>query len=297
MKVIEQNGNIHISEITDFNLGQTLECGQCFHFKKINENDYGLVAFGRLLHVYQKNDELILLDTTKQEYDFIWKKYFDLERDYKHIKEYILKKDDKLAEAIEMMGGVRILNQDFFETLISFIISQNKQIPHIKKIVFDISERFGDYLGEINGEKFYSFPDVNSMKKVTQEDLRECKTGFRAPYICDAVEKVGEGLIDEKYLAGTDIKECERILTQIKGVGNKVANCVMLFGLGKREAFPVDVWIKRIMEQVYFNGKDTTKEIIEKYGKEHFGEYGGYAQQYLFYYGKTMKIGTREKKI
>lgn len=292
MNVSEKDNNIYITQISDFNVEQTLECGQCFHFKKLGENEYALAAFGKLLHIMQEKDRIILFDTDMKDYNNIWKKYFDLGRDYKHIKDYILKNDKRLKEAVETMGGVRILNQDFFETLISFIISQNKQIPHIKKIVFDISKRYGRYLGSINGEEFYSFPDVEAMKNVTEAQLRECKTGFRAPYIADAVKKVASGEIRKDGLLQADIKECEKMLMSIKGVGTKVANCVMLFSLGKTDAFPVDVWIKRIMEYIYFDGADTKKEIIEQFARKHFGEYGGFAQQYLFYYAKTMKIGT-----
>ena len=195
------------------------------------------------------------------------------------------------------MQGVHILQQEFFETLISFIISQNKQIPHIKKIVETLSERFGDDLGEINGMRFFAFPTVSQMCNVTEEDLRDCKTGFRAPYIVDAVQKTADGQISETALRAADTAECEKMLTKIKGVGSKVANCCMLFGLDKRDAFPVDVWIKRIMEQLYFSGKETDKEKIAAFAKTRFGSYGGYAQQYLFFYGKTVRIGTQNQKI
>ena len=128
-----------LKNICDFDLAQTLECGQCFHFVKLDENDYVLTAKGRLLHVSQQADTVTFYDTEEDEYVNVWKDYFDMDRDYSEIKNKLLEKDDKLKDAIESMWGVRILNQDFFETLISFIISQNKQIPHIKKIVADIS--------------------------------------------------------------------------------------------------------------------------------------------------------------
>ena len=160
-----------------------------------------------------------------------------------------------------------------------------------------LSERFGDDLGEINGMRFFAFPTVSQMCNVTEEDLRDCKTGFRAPYIVDAVQKTADGQISEAALKAADTAECEKMLTKIKGVGTKVANCCMLFGLDKRDAFPVDVWIKRIMEQLYFSGKETDKEKIAAFAKTRFGSYGGYAQQYLFFYGKTVRIGTQNQKI
>lgn len=296
MQISYENGNVMLFGVRDFDVGQTLECGQCFHFKKLDEKEYAVSAFHKLLRIRQVNDNVILFNTTPDEYEKIWCGYFDFDRDYSAVKAQLMQADDTLKEAVETMNGVHILQQEFFETLISFIISQNKQIPHIKKIVEMISSQYGDYLGEINGEHFYAFPTKEQLMNVTQEQLRECKTGFRAPYIEDAVKKVVQGDIDEKKLRAADTAECEKMLMQIKGVGSKVANCCMLFGLCKREAFPIDVWIKRIMEYLYFNGEDTAKEEIAKFAKKRFGNLGGYAQQYLFYYGKTVRMGTEKYK-
>ena len=146
-----------LKNICDFDLAQTLECGQCFHFVKLDENDYVLTAKGRLLHVSQQADTVTFYDTEEDEYVKVWKDYFDMDRDYSEIKNKLLEKDDKLKDAIESMWGVRILNQDFFETLISFIISQNKQIPHIKQIVARISHDYGKYQGSVGGIDFYGF--------------------------------------------------------------------------------------------------------------------------------------------
>lgn len=216
-----------------------------------------------------------------------------MDRDYSAIKKTLLEKDDKLKDAIESMWGVRILNQEFFEILISFIISQNKQIPHIKKIVADVSAKFGTYMGTYGGVDMYTFPTLEQLTNASEEDFKELKTGFRAPYIMDAIRRNMAGQFDEKELRGMDYESCVKELMTIKGVGEKVANCVSLFGLGKKEAFPVDVWIKRIMETMYFDGVDTPKDKIAAFAKEQFGELGGFAQQYLFYYGKTIKMGVK----
>jgi len=284
------NTNFVLNGVEDFDVGQTLECGQCFHFKRIDKNEYGVVAFGKLLHVKQENKTVIFYDTTQEEYETIWEKYFDLDRDYSKIKKTLLKKDDKLGQAMETMWGVRILRQEFFEILISFIISQNKQISHIKQIVETISRKYGDYLGNIGEEEFFGFPSCERMLDITLEDLKECKTGFRAPYIMDAVSKVCDKTIDENLLREADMNVCLEKLQLIKGVGEKISNCVMLFGLEKREAFPIDVWIKRIMEFMYFE-TEVSKDEIAAFAKERFGKYGGYAQQYLFYYGRERKVG------
>ena len=282
-----------LKNVCDFDLAQTLECGQCFHFVKLDEEDYVLTAKGYVLHVSQEADTVTFYDTDKDEYVNVWKDYFDMDRDYSAIKKKLLEKDDKLKDAIESMWGVRILNQDFFETLISFIISQNKQIPHIKKIVADISAKFGTYKGTYGGTDMYTFPTLEQLVNASEEDFKELKTGFRAPYIMDAIRRNMAGQFDINELKSMDYDSCIKELMTIKGVGEKVANCVCLFGLGKKEAFPVDVWIKRIMETMYFDGVDTPKDKIAAFAKEQFGELGGFAQQYLFYYGKSIKMGVK----
>ena len=283
-----------LKNVCDFDLAQTLECGQCFHFVKLDENDYVLTAKGRLLHVSQQADTVTFYDTEEDEYVNVWKNYFDMDRDYSAVKKKLLENDNKLKDAIESMWGVRILNQDFFETLISFIISQNKQIPHIKKIVSDISAKFGTYKGTYGGADMYTFPTLEQLTNASEEDFKELKTGFRAPYIMDAIRRNMAGQFNEKELKNMDYDSCIKELMTIKGVGEKVANCVSLFGLGKKEAFPVDVWIKRIMETMYFDGEDTPKDKIAAFAKEQFGDLGGFAQQYLFYYGKTIKMGVKK---
>lgn len=282
-----------LKNVCDFDLAQTLECGQCFHFVKLDEEDYVLTAKGYVLHVSQEADTVTFYDTDKDEYVNVWKDYFDMDRDYSAIKKKLLEKDDKLKDAIESMWGVRILNQDFFETLISFIISQNKQIPHIKKIVADISAKFGTYKGTYGGADMYTFPTLEQLANASEEDFKELKAGFRAPYIMDAIRRNMAGQFDINELKSMDYDSCIKELMTIKGVGEKVANCVSLFGLGKKEAFPVDVWIKRIMETMYFDGVDTPKDKIAAFAKEQFGELGGFAQQYLFYYGKSIKMGVK----
>ena len=290
MRILEDNGNIIVSGIADFDVDQTLCCGQCFHFKKTGEGkDYGVSAFGRLLHIVQEGKKVIFYNTTKADFNGIWRKYFDLDTDYASIKNKLLQDDSKLADSINAMGGVRILKQDFFETLMSFIISQNKQIPHIKAIVCAISKEYGTYLGEINGEEFYAFPTAKMLSNVTEDDFKRLKTGFRAGYLYDAVKCVLEGKITEEMLRNMEAAECEKALCQIKGVGAKVANCVMLFALSKMECFPIDVWMTRIMQRLYL-GEGASKDAIAQYAREHYGALGGYAQQYLFYYGRETKM-------
>lgn len=298
MRTEEKDGNVYVREIEDFHLGQTLECGQCFHFAKIGDNEYVLSAKKRFLHVLQdKNGDLTFFNTDLHTFNDVWRGYFDLDRDYGEIKRWLLSKDDKLKPAMESMWGVRILNQDFFETMISFIISQNNQIPRIKKIVWELSERYGKAFSE--AEQFnlsdsrgvaYSFPEAKDLIAAGVEGMREAKTGFRAPYIIAACNRFEDSKQWENELIGMEYDEALKSLTEVKGIGDKVANCILLFSLGKRNAFPVDVWIKRSMESIYI-GHEADKNYIRKLAEELFGEYGGYAQQYIFYFGKENKIG------
>lgn len=290
MDMYIDNNNVYIENVTDFSLSQTLECGQCFHYVRIGEEDYKISAFGRLLHISQHKDTLIFHNTSADDYEHIWKQYFDLDRDYSAIKEYLLANDPSLKSAINQMWGIRLLNQDFFETLISFIISQNQQIPRIKRIIAEISGNYGKMLDE----DIYTFPDAVTIIEAGDEGLKKCKTGFRAPYIIDACRKYINGELNQA-METKNYYECVEELKKIKGVGDKVANCVALFSLGHREAFPVDVWIKRIMEELYFGEERTVSDIAE-FARGKYGEYGGYAQQYLFYYGKINEIGKKTRK-
>ena len=197
-----------INTPSDFNLKETLECGQCFHFNMIDENEYVLTAYGHMLHIRQDDKNLIFYDTDDRTYNELWREYFDIDRNYARIKEELLAKDDKLEEAISAMSGVRILNQEFFETLISFIISQNKQIPHIKKIVSDISAKFGTYKGTYGGVDMYTFPSLDQLANASEEDFKELKTGFRAPYIMDAIRRNREGQFDKNELKSMDYESC-----------------------------------------------------------------------------------------
>ena len=283
--------------VNDFNLKQTLECGQCFNFEKIEGSggdaaEYIVCAMGRALHVRQTffgeagnggESELEFLNASEDDARNIWIPYFDLERDYADIKRKIAAADPRLEPVVGKYYGIRILNQDFCETLISFIISQNKNIPQIKKCVKALCASAGPYLGMAGGKERYGFPSLKALSGMSEQDFRDLKCGFRAPYIADAVAKMNEGL-NADALSAMGYESAKKELVKIRGVGDKVANCVLLFSLGYREAFPVDVWIKRVMEELYFAGEDTPKAVIEARGKGLFGIYGGYAQQYLFMY-------------
>ncbi len=294
MEFTKEKDCLIVSGVKEFHLAQTLECGQCFHYEKIAEMEYGVVYRTYLLHIKQEGDKLYCYGTDEETFQKIWMHYFDMETDYAMIKRELLRADERLTDAIHANSGVYILNQDFSETLMSFIISQNKQIPHIRKIVKELSEKYGEELGEIAGQKFYSFPDETQISFITEEDFRACKTGFRAPYLVDAGRKLQLDEYNMEDLKKSGYEEAKRRLLEIKGVGEKVANCVLLFALGYRNAFPVDVWMKRIMEQMYFGSSTDSKKIME-FARQTYGPYGGYAQQYLFCYARQNDL-KKEKK-
>lgn len=292
MEYIVDKNNIVINRLCDFDIEHILECGQCFRFYKKADKDYIVIAYNKLLRVTQEEGKIIFHDTTEEEFNNIWVEYFDLERDYTSIKATLGAMDNNMLTAVLEKGGIRILQQDTWETLISFIISQNKHITHIKKLIEELSKKYGSYIGEIEQMKYYSFPTVEQLSKATEDDLRELKVGFRAPYIVDACEKVLLGEVDLGKLLYSDLEESKKQLIKIKGVGNKVADCVLLFGAKRYEVFPTDVWVKRVMEFYYFN-EDTKVQVIHDYAKKHYGELAGFAQQYLFYYARDLKIGKK----
>lgn len=267
-------------KLKDFNIQQIAESGECFRWNKISENKYMGVILGGVCVVEQNQDEVSFESNLPDE---IIKHYFDLSRDYSKVKDFY-RNDVVLAKAIKYGEGIRILNQEKFETLISFIISANNNIPRIKKSVEKISEKYGKKI-EYMGSTYFAFPTPEELNRATEEELRECGVGFRDKYIKEATKMVLENHIDLEKISGLPTSECKRELIKIKGVGSKVADCVMLFSMGKADAFPVDVWIKRIMENLYIKNESTLKEI-EKYSREKFGEYAGIAQQYLFFFAK-----------
>lgn len=301
MRILEKDNNIILEEMESFDIEQILECGQCFHFEQLDVKEYAVVAKRHLLHIKQIKDQIIFFNTSMETFQTVWRPYFDLDRNYNEIKSWLitnekslLKRSGVLEKAITDYDGIRILNQDFFETLISFIISQNKQIPHIKQIINTISIKYGDLAGEICGKSYYHFPRLLQLANVTESELRLCKTGFRAPYIVDACEKLQKDIVLESRLLHADLNHTMEELMLIKGVGIKVASCVALFSLSKRNVFPIDVWVKRIMEKIYFE-KETKKDEIASMAEQLYGSFGGYAQQYLFYYARENNIKVDER--
>lgn len=287
MKYIEENEKIIMTDFDSFNIEEILECGQCFRFEKLENMHYTIVANGKVLNIKQIENKVEFYPCNKEDFENIWINYFDLETDYNKIKDS-LKDDPIVKKAIEYAEGIRILNQEPFECLISFIISQNNRIPMIKQVIKNISEKYGEKC-----EENYIFPTLEQLKKATPEELKLCKTGFRDKYILDAIQNIENGNVNLQNLFNLSSDLAKEELLKIKGVGTKVADCVLLFSLKKNDVFPTDVWVKRVMEYFYFNEQDTPIKQIHSFAKEKWGDLAGYAQQYLFYYARSEKIGTK----
>ncbi|MBQ3230744.1 MAG: DNA-3-methyladenine glycosylase 2 family protein [Clostridia bacterium] len=272
MRFRQINNDLLLSEINNFDPFVSCECGQCFRFEQISESEYRLFACGRELVIDKTEEGWLFLNIDEAEFKKGFFDYFDLGRDYGEIISSF-SFDKTISLAAQTGSGIRIFRQDPFETLISFIISQNNNIPRIKKIIEALCRLLGE---EKNG--FYSFPTAEKIAEAGIEGLAPIKSGFRAKYIIDAASKVASGEISIEGIQKMSYAEALAELKKIKGVGDKVANCVLLFGFGHYGAFPIDVWVKRVIDK-YYNGS---------FDPQTLGEYAGIAQQYLFYHERSL---------
>ena len=289
-KIEERDKSIILKDIEDFNPQHIFECGQAFRWKKEKDMSYTTIAFERVLNVKKEGEDIVLSPCTRDDFQNIWNHYFDLDRDYSEIKK-ILAEDPILKEATEFGDGIRILNQDPFEMIISFIISANNQIPRIKKSINCLAENYGE---KIEGTAYYSFPAPVQLAGAEAEDLREiCKVGFRDKRIVETSKIIAEGELDMESVFHMNRDEGKELLMTLPGVGPKVSDCILLFAFNKDEAFPVDVWVKRVMEHFYLK-EDTNVKKIGYHGARLFGDLAGFAQQYLFYYARELGIGRKK---
>ena len=269
-----KNNNIYIKGLENFDLKNTLDCGQAFRWEADDKGVWSGVAHGKLLRLTKdENGSIILFDTTADDFENIWKDYFDLDRNYSEIIEAV-SGNEILKKAAEFGQGIRVLNQEPWETLCSFIISQNNNIKRIKGIIKTLCETFGD---KIDGG--YTFPKASKIADLSLEDLSVLRAGFRNKYILDAANKVANGEIDLSALSALPLDSARQELMKIKGVGPKVADCALLFSHKQSCAFPKDVWIKRAMQALF--GGELPKEAEP---------YAGIIQQYIFFYARETKL-------
>lgn len=263
----------------NFNQTHTFECGQCFRWNPDREGGYTGVAGGRVCRV---KDGIV---RCSDEDNGFWENYFGTGDDYDKIKSELIARDPELEKCVEYGSGILILHQDLWETIISFIISANNNIPRIKKIIETLCENFGDEIEE----GYFSFPAAEKISVLDIDDLACLRAGYRDKYIMDAARKVASGEVDLAETVGLSTAEAKRELMKIKGVGGKVADCILLFSCGRYETFPKDVWIKRVVTELYgVEDKDIDAFITEKYG-----DLAGFAQQYLYYWARDNKVGIK----
>ena len=265
-------------ELNDFIPRHTFDCGQCFRWNQESDGSYMGVAGGRAVKISSDGANIELSGCSEEDYADFWEKYLDVRRDYGKIKKAV-SVNDTMRRAVEYGGGIRILRQEFFETLISFIISQRSSIPKIRSCVEKLCTLYGKEIS-FGGKTLHAFPSAETLARLSEEDFRAIGVGYRAPYILSAAQKVAGGEISGSELENCETGKARELLLKLYGVGDKVCDCVLLFSLGKYDLFPSDVWIKRVMaEQFSANDAKLT-------GEETFGAYSGFAQQYLFYWRK-----------
>lgn len=290
MKINFDEGLCKISGLEEFDPRDIFTCGQAFRWHEEGDGSFTFVTHGIVANAKKVGDEIILKGVDEKSFEEIFYDYFDLSRDYKVVMEE-LAQDEVMKDATDYGRGIRILNQDKFETIISFIISANNQIPRIQKAIEKISEMYGDYLGEDKNRKYYAFPSPEQLSLAKPEDLREfARVGFRDKRIVEASKLIASGQVDIEKISEMDLEDARKELQSLPGVGPKVADCILLFAFDRKESFPVDVWIKRVMEELYLK-EVTPKSKIASRGREVFGKNAGFANQYLFYYGRENKLG------
>ena len=274
-----------------FNLKDIFECGQCFRWNEQEDGSYTGIWKENVVNVKKEGEDYIFTGICKSgNLEEEIKEYFDFNRDYEKLKKELSKIDDYMKESIKYGKGIRILNQDLWETIISFIISANNNIPRIKGIIERLSKKYGKKI-EWRGKEYYTFPTPEELKDVTVEEYRKLGLGFRDIRLYETTKMILERKVDLKELEenSNTIEVREKLLT-LSGVGPKVADCILLFSTLKRfEVFPIDVWVRRVMNDLYIKNEDETKvnkKQIEKMAQDKFGNLAGLAQQYLFNYRK-----------
>lgn len=277
MIITEHNNYIDVVCDDAFNIERTFDCGQCFRFEPNGDGSVSGVAHGRFVTFACPDEHTVrIYGSDRADFDAVWREFLDLDRDYTALSASF-EGDEVLCRAARCASGIRILKQDPWETLCSFIISQNNNIPRIKGLIEAISREYGEPIDTPHGVR-YTFPTAAALAAAGEEALFALKTGFRAKYIADAARRVADGSLDLEQVAKLPTAEASDMLCTVKGVGPKVAACTLLFGFGRGDCFPIDVWIKRVLDEFYPDGLDIAA----------LGDRAGIAQQYLFYYKRYL---------
>ena len=271
-----------------FELKDIFDCGQCFRWNEQLDGSYIGVVGNNVIKVKKEGNEVFFKSVGTDNLQELVTYYFDLNRDYEKIKQELSKIDENMKKSVEFGKGIRILNQDIWETIISFIISANNNIPRIKGIIDRISKTYGNEI-TFEGQNYYTFPEASKLSKASVDDLRKLGLGFRDVRVYETTKIIKEKQVDlEELSKEKDFEKVRNTLLTLPGVGPKVADCILLFSSLKRwEAFPIDVWVRRVMNELYIHNPEENKvkkDEIFKIAYEKFGDLAGIAQQYLFYW-------------
>jgi N-glycosylase/DNA lyase len=274
--------------VRDYDLGATLDSGQAFRWRKQNDSWIGVI--GKNWVRLTQTNEGIFAEAAGPQKNWKWlRDYLQTDLDMAAILK-TFPDDQPLRDAVAACRGLRVLRQEPWECLASFILSSTKQIVQIRQIVSLLCERFGERLAPqppIPNDLFYSFPSPGKIASLTEAELRACKMGFRAPHLLGAARQIAEGKLDFGKIRGLNYSEARAELMKLRGVGGKIADCVLLFAHGCDSAFPVDVWVERALQQLYFPRRRATEKRLRHFAATHFGPHAGYAQQYLFHFMRT----------
>ncbi len=275
-----------IKNCKSFKVKDIFECGQCFRWNEEPDGSYTGIFGHNVLNVKEEKD-IVITGICNGDIEDICKYYFDLDRNYEEIKKTLSLVDDNMKESIKYGEGIRILNQDLWEMIISFIISANNNIPRIKGIIERMSAKYGQEI-KFRGTSYYTFPTIDELSQASVKELKDLGLGFRDRYVYETTKKIKEGKINLENLKQEPTNEVRKQLLTLTGVGPKVADCIMLFSTLKRfDVFPVDVWVRRVMNDLYIHNEDETKvnkKQIQEIARDKFGALEGIAQQYLFYW-------------
>lgn len=285
-EAVQGKNSVTVNDVRDFNTDHIFDCGQCFRWEREEDGSWTGTAFGRTVNIKYEKGLLTIDNASVKDFHEIWEGYLDLGRDYGGIKKTLVDGDPAMERAVDFGSGIRILRQDPWETTVSFIISQNSNIPRIKKCIEKLCELFGEPIGEYRGRQRYSFPGPERLAGLSREDLAPVRLGYRDKYIMKTSQAVasdgGAGLAEAAAAPGPD---AEKYLRSLTGIGPKVAGCILLFGMNKYGSFPIDVWMKKIMAAMY-GFEESDLKGMSAYAREHFGSLSGFAQQYLYYYAR-----------
>ena len=267
----------------NINLKDTITCGQIFRFTIEDDNSYTVILSDRVVNLKKDNNDLIISSNNYDNIEKVVRKYLDLDRDYDLLNNNLLSIDPSLKEIIDECIGLKMIKQPSFECIISYIISQNNRVPQIAKALDNISNKYGEKI-LFNNKEYYLFPSIDKLKDVSIDDFRELKCGFRDKYLYEFIQKVIDKKIDLEYINQLNSDDALKYLMSVKGIGEKVASCILLFSYSRFDVFPIDTWVKKYMKDKY---NITNINDIRTFTKDKYKDTCGLMIQYMFHYKRN----------